>query len=78
MASDHVDLRPYRRIVEEFQPLERDDVLRLLGAVQDAYGYVPRQIVEDLSARFARPPSQLWGAVTAYPGFRTQPPDESQ
>jgi len=73
-----VNLKPYEEILEEMGPLEPDDIFRVLGRVQEAYGYIPRPVLEDLGERLGRPVAELYGAVSFYPGFRLSPVGEEE
>ncbi len=75
MPTEPEDCQAYQEILSRWGPLEQDDVFRLLGAVQDACGHVPRPVLEDVSRRLRRPLAELYGAATAYPGLRTAPPE---
>ncbi len=75
MPPSEANWKPYRDLLRKFGPLEQDDVFRVLGAIQDAYGCIPREILQDVSERLHRPLAELYGAVTAYPGFRLAEPE---
>lgn len=75
MLLEPVDQGPYQNILARFEPIERDDIFRVLGAVQDAYGYIPREVLDDISEKFHRPVAELYGAITGYPGFKAAPPE---
>lgn len=42
-------------------------VFVVLGAIQDALGYLPRAALEEVSRRSGISRTRLYGAVTAYP-----------
>lgn len=78
MAAEKQNWQAYQDILSRLEPLDEEDIFRLMGKVQDACGYIPREILEDVSVRFGRPTTELYGAVTAYPGFRLSPPEGDQ
>ena len=60
----------YYELVGRDQPLAEQDLFAALGRTQDAFGCVPRSVVEDLAARSGVAPARIWGALTAYPDFK--------
>jgi NADH:ubiquinone oxidoreductase subunit E len=44
----------------------------LLGKVQDAFGYVPAEVVRDLAARTGVAEARLYGALTSYGDFEIE------
>jgi NADH:ubiquinone oxidoreductase subunit E len=52
---------------------EPGDLIPLLQAAQEAFGYVPERVMENISAVTGIPASQVFGVVTFYSQFRLQP-----
>ena len=69
MASDeHFDLAPLTQILEEFKA-QKGAVIPILQHTQDAYGYLPKPILKEISRRTGIPLSQLMGVATFYAQF---------
>jgi len=49
------------------------DLIPLLQAAQDSYGYVPESAMEAISEVSGIPTSKIYGVVTFYNGFRLTP-----
>lgn len=62
-----------RALVAEFQP-GKGHVLPALHKVQDAYGYISRPAIEAVARQLKTTPALIYGAVTFYDDFRTDPP----
>lgn len=63
----------YLKLAGKEQSVPLGDVFRLLGQVQDAFGCIPRRVVVDVAHRSGLSKARLYGALTAYPGFRLLP-----
>ena len=72
-AADAVDMGPALRIIEEMAPVYSGHVIPLLQRLQDAYGYVPRDVVLEVCERTGIPPSRVFGVATFYAQFRLEP-----
>lgn len=48
----------------------RENLFSLLGKVQDAFGYVPREVVCDLARRTGLSEARIYGALTSYGDFK--------
>jgi NADH-quinone oxidoreductase subunit E len=69
MASDEqFDLAPLTQILEEFKA-QKGAVIPILQRTQDAYGYLPKSILKEISRRTGIPLSQLMGVATFYAQF---------
>jgi NADH:ubiquinone oxidoreductase subunit E len=64
-----LDLRALENILEEFKD-EKGAVIPILQRIQDAYGYLPKEIIVIASKRTNIPLSQLFGVATFYGQFR--------
>jgi len=56
----------YEKIAGRNSPVAVEDLFILLGKVHDAFGFIPRQVVEDLAERSGVPAARIFGALTAY------------
>jgi NADH-quinone oxidoreductase subunit E len=52
---------------------EPGELIPLLQAAQDHYGYIPEHAIEHISAATGIPPSKIYGVITFYNQFRLQP-----
>ena len=69
MASDEqFDLAPLTQILQEFKA-QKGAVIPILQRTQDAYGYLPKPILKEISRRTGIPLSQLMGVATFYAQF---------
>jgi NADH-quinone oxidoreductase subunit E len=69
MASDEqFDLAPLTQILDEFKA-QKGAVIPILQRTQDAYGYLPKPILKEISRRTRIPLSQLMGVATFYAQF---------
>ncbi len=71
MASDEqtsFDLEPLIKILDEFKG-QKGAVIPILQRAQDAYGYLPKPILKEISKRTGIPLSQLMGVATFYAQF---------
>lgn len=68
-----VDLTKLDRILEKFMKPQPSDVIPLLQAIQESYGYLPTEVLEALSARTRIPLSQIYGVATFYAQFSLVP-----
>jgi NADH:ubiquinone oxidoreductase subunit E len=72
-AREPVDLGPALRIVEEMSPVTAGDIIPLLQRLQDAYGFLPREVVLDVCQRTGLPASRVFGVATFYSQFCLEP-----
>lgn len=60
-------------ILKDF-PNPAESLISLLQAVQEKFGYLPREAMEALAARTSVPLSQIWGVATFYTQFKLTRP----
>ena len=60
-------------ILERFGTVRSDDLIPLLQQVQEAYGYLPPNILEHLSSCTGIPSSRMYGVITFYAQFSLVP-----
>ena len=65
--------RELRELVAGYE-FERGHLLPALIAIQERYGYVSREAIETLARQFRVAPALIFGAVSFYADFRTEPP----
>ncbi len=64
-----VDLGPARAVLEDMAPVDHGLAIPLLQNIQDTYGYLPREVLLDLSSETGIPASHLFGLATFYAQF---------
>jgi NADH-quinone oxidoreductase subunit E len=71
--ADAPDLAPANEILDAMSPLTSSDIIPLLQRLQDAYGYLPRDVVLAVCDRTGLPASRVFGVATFYEQFHLQP-----
>jgi NADH-quinone oxidoreductase subunit E len=66
-----VDLSRVAELVEEIDP--RGNLIALLQRTQDAYGFLPEPVVDEIARLSGIPASRLYGIITFYAQFTTVP-----
>jgi NADH:ubiquinone oxidoreductase subunit E len=66
-----IDLTPLKAILDEYGT-QKGAVIPILQRAQDAYGYLPKEVIRVISARTGIPLSRLMGVATFYAQFRLQ------
>ncbi len=67
------DLTKAERIMDQMGPVRPTDLLPLLQKLQNAYGYLPTEVLQEVSRRTGIPASRVHGVVTFYSQFRRRP-----
>ncbi|MBI5723128.1 MAG: NADH-quinone oxidoreductase subunit NuoE [Planctomycetes bacterium] len=73
VAEKKLDLAPVARIVAARAPFTEGDAISALQDMQDAYGYLPRQALDELARLTGIPVAKLYGVATFYGQFFLQP-----
>ncbi len=60
-------------ILERFEPVRADDLIPLLQLIQDEFGYLPADLLADVSRRTGIPTSRMYGVITFYAQFSLTP-----
>lgn len=68
-----IDLVPALKIVDEMGKAGRGDTIPLLQRLQETYGFLPRQVVFEVSRITGIPASQFYGVATFYEQFHFEP-----
>jgi NADH-quinone oxidoreductase subunit E len=63
------DLTPLRQILDEYGG-QKGAVIPILQRAQDAYGYLPKEVLVEISRRTGIPLTRLIGVATFYAQFR--------
>ncbi|MGQ9572322.1 MAG: NADH-quinone oxidoreductase subunit NuoE family protein [Dehalococcoidia bacterium] len=73
MTETTESLPELEQLIADVKPNDAD-LLAALHRIQDAYGYVPRQVVPRLAEKLHTTPAMVYGAITFYSEFRLEPP----
>lgn len=68
-----VDLAKAEAILAELSPVDSGDLIPLLQRLQEAYGYLPSDVLAEVSERTGIPLSRMYGVITFYTQFSTTP-----
>jgi len=72
-TEDCLDLEPLEEILGSRDTIESSDLVPLLQDIQNAYGYLPRHVLLEMSRRTGLPASQIYGVATFYEQFYLEP-----
>jgi NADH-quinone oxidoreductase subunit E len=72
-TDEPVDLAPAMLIVEEMSPLTNGDIIPLLQQLQEAYGYLPPEVVLSVCEETGLAASRVFGVATFYSQFGMEP-----
>ena len=70
--EQEIDLGPADRIIDHYIHLP-GNLMPVLQAAQDEYGYIPRPVAEHIAERLNVYPSQVYGVLTFYAQFHLKP-----
>ncbi|MDW8306954.1 MAG: NAD(P)H-dependent oxidoreductase subunit E [Leptospiraceae bacterium] len=69
-AVSHPEMKKF---VDGLQ-VENDNLILALHAVENHFGYIPREVAAFLAERFRIPMARIYEVITFYHYFRTKPP----
>ncbi|MEB2308754.1 NADP-reducing hydrogenase subunit HndA [Candidatus Brocadiaceae bacterium B188] len=67
------DLTKCRDILAKCTSATSADLIPILQQIQDAYGYLPQNVLEEITARVRIPLSKIYGVITFYSQFSLEP-----
>ena len=67
------DMGPALKVVQEMSPVSSTDIIPLLQRLQDAYGYLPADVVLAVCDQTGLPASRVFGVATFYEQFHLEP-----
>jgi NADH-quinone oxidoreductase subunit E len=70
-VEEPLDLSLLDHILEDFRG-RKGAVIPILQRAQDAYGYLPREVIKAISQKMLIPLNHLYGVATFYAQFRLQ------
>lgn len=68
-----LDKTPAMKICESMGEITTDTLIPILQQIQDAYGYLPAEILSEVSERTGLSISQMYGVATFYEQFHLEP-----
>ena len=72
-SSVSVDLTKCQSILSKYNQATPADLIPILQQMQDAYGYLPRNAIEEITTRTRIPLSKIYGVITFYSQFSLIP-----
>ncbi len=70
---DITDLSPVEQILLEGGRAQPGDLIPILQKIQEAYGYLPAEVLKEVSERTGIPTSRMYGVITFYSQFSLKP-----
>jgi len=67
------DLTPLKAVMDEFAPQGRSGLLPALHAAQEIYGYLPKQVAEEVARSLRVPLADVFGVIDFYAMFYREP-----
>ena len=68
-----LDLSILEDILSAFADISSNDLIPVLQKIQDAYGYLPKDVVMEMSKSTGIAASQIYGVATFYEQFHLEP-----
>ncbi|NQT47312.1 MAG: NAD(P)H-dependent oxidoreductase subunit E [Candidatus Omnitrophica bacterium] len=68
-----IDLSVISKIISDHQPFSQEEVISSLQEIQDSYGYLPKEAIDELAELTGTPVAKIYGVVTFYSGFFLTP-----
>lgn len=72
MKTEVLYFKPTEKILHKYEG-KKGSLIPILQAIQEQYGYLPTDILAQVSAKTGIPTSQMFGVATFYTQFRLQP-----
>jgi NADH:ubiquinone oxidoreductase subunit E len=77
ISGDRQAISRFQELIADLQP-DNADLLPALHRIQNAYGYIPKEAIPVLAAKFRTTPATLFGSLSFYSEIRTSPPPETE
>ena len=71
MEEQELDLSPLYQVLEDYRA-QHGAIIPVLQKAQEIYGWLPREVLEEISKGMGVPLSQIYGVVTFYSQFYLQ------
>ena len=72
-ATDEVDLTGLDEVLASCEGVSSNDLIRILQEIQQAYSYLPPEVLKEMSRRTGIPISRVYGVATFYEQFYLEP-----
>ncbi|MDN3514105.1 MAG: NADH-quinone oxidoreductase subunit NuoE [Candidatus Brocadia sp.] len=72
-STPAIDLAKCWDILSKYNSATSADLIPILQQVQEAYGYLPKDALEEITARARIPLSKIYGVITFYAQFSLEP-----
>ena len=72
-VEEKVDMGPAEQVLDEMRSIDSGQMIPLLQRLQDAYGYLPQEVLLEVSRRTGIAVSQMFGVATFYAQFHMEP-----
>ena len=72
-GTGSVDLMPLENIIESYPSVSSSNLIPLLQQIQDAYGYLSKAVLMEMSKRTGIAASRIYGVATFYEQFYFEP-----
>jgi len=66
-------IAPALEVLAAMSPVREKDIIPLLQRLQEAYGYLPRDVILEIARRTGLPASRIYGVATFYAQFHLEP-----
>ena len=66
------EIETYQNLVKDVGCITEENLFMFLGKVQEAFGYVPREVVCDVAIRTGFSETRIYGALTSYRDFKVR------
>ena len=73
LEEKSIDLSAVSRIVSDHQPFSQEEVISSLQEIQDSYGYLPKEAIDELAELTGMSVAKIYGVATFYSGFFLEP-----
>lgn len=64
------DIQTYQNLIKDVGDITSENLFMFLGKVQEAFGYVPRDVVRDVAIKTGFSEARIYGALTSYRDFK--------
>ena len=72
-AQENMNLSAVSEIVSRHQPFSQEEIIGSLQEAQDHYGYLPKEVMDELAELTGTPVAKIYGVATFYSGFYLKP-----
>jgi len=69
-------MEAYQNLVKDVGCVTAGNLFMFLGKVQETFGYVPHEVVQDVVAKTGFSETRIYGALTSYRDFKLRLEDD--